>query len=81
MSIQNRNELPEFVIITTYMKQKAESAVWIAEWRKRLTACLVKGIVKMKTTTTKATKVENLLCINFKGNAATRYGPSIRRLS
>ena len=62
-------------------KGQADSDVWIAEQRKRLTASAVGGIVKMRSTCIikKAKKVQNLFYSKFKGNAATR--PSIRRSS
>ncbi len=55
-------------------KGQTDSDVWFAERRKRLTASIVGGIIKMRSTTKRATTVENLLYKKFKGNAATRYG-------
>ncbi len=55
-------------------KAQTDSDVWTAELRKRLTASIVGGIIKMRSTTKRATKVENLLYKKCKGNAATRYG-------
>ncbi len=53
---------------------QVDSDVWIAERRKRLTASVVGGIIKMRNNTKKAGKVEHLLYRKFKGTAATRYG-------
>ncbi len=58
-----------------------DSDAWIAERRKRLTASVVGGIIKMRNNTKKAGKVEHLLYRKFKGNAATRYGQVLRRQS
>ncbi len=55
-------------------KGQTDSDVWFAERRKRLTASIVGGIIKMRSTTKRATKVENLLYKKFKGNTATCYG-------
>ncbi len=53
---------------------QVDSDVWIAERRKRLTASVVGGIIKVRNNTKKAGKVEHLLYRKFKGNAATCYG-------
>lgn len=56
---------------------QADSQVWISERRKRLTASVIGGIAKMRSTTKKAKRVESLLYTRFRGNAATRYGTSM----
>jgi len=55
-------------------KDQSGSNTWISERRKRLTASTAGSIVKMRTTTKKGKKVENLLYNKFKGNVATHYG-------
>ncbi len=60
--------------IETGTCDQSESEQWITERRKRLTASIAGGIAKMRATTSKSKKVENLLYSKFKGNAATRYG-------
>ena len=55
-------------------RSQAESEKWMVERRKRLTASQVGSIVKMKATTKRSGKVQNLLYSSFRGNTATRYG-------
>lgn len=56
---------------------QADSEQWMVERRKRITASVVGGIAKMRRTTKKSKKVENLLYTKFRGNAATRYGSTM----
>jgi hypothetical protein len=58
-------------------RDQADSYEWIGERRKRLTASVVGSIAKMRNTTKKSKKVENLLYSKFRGNAATRYGATM----
>jgi len=53
---------------------QAESEQWMVERRKRLTASKVGSIAKMRKTTKRSSKVQNLLYSSFRGNEATRYG-------
>ena len=53
---------------------KQGSELWKQERMKRLTASVVGGVCKMRATTSKAKKVENLLYSKFRGNKATMYG-------
>ena len=62
-------------------RDQAESVEWSVERRKRLTASVVGSIAKMKSTTRKAKKVENLLYTRFRGNAATRYGNTMEDIT
>lgn len=55
-------------------REQADCEEWIGERRKRLTASMVGGVAKMRSTTKKSKRVENLLYTRFRGNAATRYG-------
>ncbi len=55
-------------------KNQADNQQWILERRLRVTASRIGSIVKMKKTTKKSKKVEELLYSTFRGNAATRYG-------
>ena len=55
-------------------QQQSESAEWMKEREKRITASRVGSIAKMKKTTKKSKKVEELLYNTFRGNEATRYG-------
>ncbi len=59
--------------IETGTRNQAESEQWMVERRKRLTASKVGSIVKMRKTTKRSNKVQNLL-YSFRGNEATRYG-------
>ena len=53
---------------------QAASDQWITERRKRITASVVGGIAKMRVTSSRSKRVQQLLYNNFKGNTATRYG-------
>ena len=53
---------------------QADNEQWINERRKRITASRVGEIAKMRTTTKRSKKVEQLLYSTFKGNKATHYG-------
>ena len=46
----------------------------MTERRKRLTASRIGSIAKMKRTTKRSSKVQQILYSTFRGNAATRYG-------
>ena len=58
-------------------REQADSPEWIGQRRKRLTASMVGGIAKMRATTRKSKRVENLLYTKFRGNTATRYGATM----
>ena len=58
-------------------REQADSPEWMGERRKRLTASVVGGIAKMRATTQKSKKVENILYTTFRGSAATRYGATM----
>ena len=60
-------------------RNQSESERWIVERRSRITASVVGGIIKMRSTTKKSKKVENLLYSKFRGNAATRYGAAMEQ--
>ena len=47
---------------------------WLVERRKRLTASKIGSTVKMKKSTKRSKKFQNLLYSTFRGNEATRYG-------
>ena len=55
-------------------QKQAGSEQWICERRKRLTASRVGGVAKMRKTTKRSKKVQELLYSTFRGNEATRYG-------
>ena len=55
-------------------REQAENDEWKYERRKRITASRVGGIAKMKETTKRSKKVQDLLYSTFRGNEATRYG-------
>ena len=48
---------------------------------KRMTASQVGGILKMKKTTRRSKKVEEILYSKFKGNCATMYGTNMEETS
>ena len=54
--------------------EQGQSELWVKERKKRLTASAMVGILKMKATTKRSKKVENLLYSKFHGNKATLYG-------
>ena len=62
-------------------RQQADCPEWLVERRKRITASMVGGIAKMRPTTKRSKKVENLLYTKFRGNAATRYGASMEEVA
>ena len=55
-------------------RDQAESEHWMIERRLRITASRVGSITKMRKTTKKSKKVQELLYSSFRGNQATRYG-------
>ena len=55
-------------------REQNESELWMTERRKRLTASRIGSIAKMKRTTKRSSKVQQILYSTFRGNAATRYG-------
>ncbi len=55
-------------------REQSESDLWMLERTKRITASRVGGIAKMKKTTKRSRKVEEILYSRFRGNEATRYG-------
>ena len=55
-------------------REQASSEVWKSERRKRLTASKVAAIAKMRKTTKRSKKVQELLYSTFRGNEATQYG-------
>ncbi len=67
--------------IEQQIQDQADSVEWSIERRKRLTASVVGGIAKMRSTTNKAKKVEGLLYTRFRGNVATRYGTTMEDIT
>ena len=55
-------------------QQQSDSNDWMKERKKRITASQVGKLAKMKKTTKRSKKVEELLYSTFRGNKATRYG-------
>ena len=55
-------------------KEQTGSEVWIRERMKHITASRAGGILKMKKTTRRSKKVEEILYSKFKGNQTTAYG-------
>ena len=55
-------------------REQSRSDVWIGERMKRITASRVGGILKMRKTTKRSTKVKEILYSKFRGNQATLYG-------
>ena len=53
---------------------QADDEQWMVERRVRLTASRVGSIIKMRSTTKRSKKVEELLYSKFRGNEATCYG-------
>ena len=64
----------EAVIIECNTRQQSENEEWMKERKMRITASCVGGIAKMRKTTKRSKKVEELLYSTFRGNEATRYG-------
>ena len=60
---------------------QGQSGLWANERKKRLTASVVGAILKMKTTTKKGKKVENLLYSKFRVNRATMYGIEMKAVA
>ena len=63
-------------IIEQETREQSASDVWIRERAKRITASRVGSIAKMRKTTQRSKKVEQLLYSRFRGNQATLYGTS-----
>lgn len=63
-------------IIEQETREQSASDLWIKERSKRITASRVGSIAKMRKTTRRSKKVEELLYSRFKGNRATLYGSS-----
>ena len=63
-------------IIEQETREQSASDLWIKERSKRITASRIGSIAKMRKTTRRSEKVEELLYSRFKGNRATLYGPS-----
>lgn len=59
------------------IQEQSGSDLWIKEQTKRITASRVGGILKMKKTTKRSRKVEEILYSKFKGNQATLYGTNM----
>ena len=55
-------------------REQSRSDVWIGERMKCITASHVGGILKMRKTTKRSTKVNEIVYSKFKGNQATLYG-------
>ena len=55
--------------------------LWIRERTKRITASRVGGILKMKKTTKRSRKVQEILYSRFKGNQATLYGTNMENIA
>ena len=53
---------------------QGQSEKWMQERKKRITASVAGGIIKMRAKTKRSKKVKGLLYSKFKGNEATRYG-------
>lgn len=64
----------EAIKIERATRDQVESEHWKDERMKRLTASKVGSIAKMKKSTKRGTKVNELLYRTFQGNEATRYG-------
>lgn len=62
-------------------KDQVYSEMWKEERLKRITASSVGGICKMKKTTKRSKKVEELLYNRFRGNIATQYGQEREEIS
>ena len=58
-------------------REQSGNDLWIRERTKRITASRVGGILKMKKTTKRSRKVEEILYTKFKGNQATLYGTNM----
>ena len=59
------------------MQEQSRSELWTTERMKRITASRVGGILKMRKTTRRSKKVEEILYSKFKGNQATLYGQNM----
>ena len=55
-------------------RQQSNSTQWLVERRKRITASRTGSIAKMRATTKKVKKIQELLYNTFRGNQATQYG-------
>ncbi len=55
-------------------RNQSDSDQWRSERRKRITASNTGVIAKMRSTTKRSKKVQELLYTGFKGNKATTYG-------
>ena len=58
-------------------REQSGSDLWIRERMKRTTASRVGGILKMRKTTMRSRKVQEILYRKFRGNQATLYGSSM----
>ena len=55
-------------------QQQSDNSDWMKKRNKRITASQVGKLAKIKKTTKRGKKVEELLYSTFRGNKATRYG-------
>ena len=62
-------------------RQQSENEKWMIERRKRITASRVGGIAKMRNTTKRSKKVQEMLYSTFRGNVATRYGTEMEEIA
>ena len=56
---------------------QSDCELWARERRKRVTASKVGGIAKMRRTTKRSNKVQEMLYSTFRGNQATQYGTAM----
>ena len=76
--VVNQEQTCQIEVLT---RSQRDTEMWMEERRKRITASNVGSVAKMKASTKRAKKVEQLLYSRFTGSKATRYGCTMEEVA